>query len=563
MERAKSEVESVNLEEKGSTVVDAGRSASSALVNSRVLFVCALVFIALGSFAQGASLSVLFRRLATVSTVRFVFRRFYKLACAVVDGARAIQFGDALEDAGKRTRDLVRGAKVSASGTFEVLSAPFIKLHASLRKAFLRALEKFNADRRGMLLIPLVAAFVGWFTNWLAVQMIFYPVKFFGIPWLQYTEGSAYGFDILQPLGVLGWQGIVPAKAAQMSLTMVTMVTEKLVNVQEVFMLLNPSEISTLLLKEVPSMATSIVSTFDVPTWAAQLAERGVSALPSPTLGEISEVISSYLSGFVLLLQKQVDHVVDLKELVVTAMCTDRVVLVDLFRRCGAAELDFLVNSGLFFGFFLGVIQMVVWAFYDNPWFITVGGLIVGLATNWLALKCIFEPVEPMFVGPFKIQGLFLQRQQEVSGTFSDYLTSKVLKSSEIWDNMLNGLKGEDFDAMLREYTRTFVIDEAARRGMVVADVDTHLIDEVAQRVVDALPEHIFVLHDYTDATLNLQQLIREKMKLMTPQEFERVLHPIFEQDEMTLIISGAVLGAVAGYIQQIYSVKSEPREQP
>ena len=49
---------------------------------------------------------------------------------------------------------------------------------------------------------------------------------------------------------------------------------------------------------------------------------------------------------------------------------------------------------------------------------------------------------------------------------------------------------------------------------------------------------------------------MRERMKMMTPQEFERVLHPIFEQDELTLIISGAVLGAIAGYLQQIGTVK-------
>jgi hypothetical protein len=29
-----------------------------------------------------------------------------------------------------------------------------------------------------------------------------------------------YGFNILNPLGWVGWQGIVPAKAAQMAYTM-------------------------------------------------------------------------------------------------------------------------------------------------------------------------------------------------------------------------------------------------------------------------------------------------------------------------------------------------------
>jgi uncharacterized membrane protein YheB (UPF0754 family) len=427
-------------------------------------------------------------------------------------------------------------------------------------KAVSRAVEKFNADRKGMLLIPLVAAFVGWFTNWLAVKMIFYPINFLGIPLFQYVEGSVYGFDILQPLGILGWQGIVPAKAAQMSLTMVTMVTEKLVNVQAVFMLLDPTAVSSLLLTEVPNMASKIASEM-IPDWSLKLAESVLPALPTPTLGEVSGIVSNYLSGFVTLLQQQVDHVIDLKELVVTAMCTDRVVLVDLFRRCGAAELDFLVNSGLFFGFLLGVIQMVVWAFYDNPWSITIGGMVVGLLTNWLALKCIFEPVEPVFVGPFKIQGLFLQRQHEVSGTFSDYLTEKVLKSENIWRNMLNGEKGPEFNAMLEEYTKKFVVEEAATRGMSVSDLDISLIDDVCRKVVEKLPEHVHVLHEYTDATLGLKELMRERMKLMTPQEFERVLHPIFEQDELTLIISGAVLGAAAGYIQQIYSVKKDDED--
>ena len=172
------------------------------------------------------------------------------------------------------------------------------KLSAVLsNKVIARAVDKFNADRKGMLLIPLVAAFVGWFTNWLAVKMIFYPINFLGIPLFQYVEGSVYGFDILQPLGILGWQGIVPAKAAQMSLTMVTMVTEKLVNVQAVFMLLDPTAVSSLLLTEVPNMASKIASEM-IPDWSLKLAESAVPALPTPTLGEVGGVVSTYFIWF-------------------------------------------------------------------------------------------------------------------------------------------------------------------------------------------------------------------------------------------------------------------------
>eukprot|EP00957_Ditylum_brightwellii_P045790 3473732-Ditylum_brightwellii.AAC.1 len=43
-------------------------------------------------------------------------------------------------------------------------------------------------------------------------------------------------------------------------------------------------------------------------------------------------------------------------------------------------------------------------------------------------------------------------------------------------------------------------------------------------------------------------------MEAMTSRQFERVLHPIFEEDELTLILSGAALGFIAGFIQQCIS---------
>ena len=42
----------------------------------------------------------------------------------------------------------------------------------------LSAIHKFKSRPSAYLLIPVIAAFVGWFTNYLAVQMIFYPIKF-------------------------------------------------------------------------------------------------------------------------------------------------------------------------------------------------------------------------------------------------------------------------------------------------------------------------------------------------------------------------------------------------
>jgi hypothetical protein len=66
-------------------------------------------------------------------------------------------------------------------------------------------------------------------------------------------------------------------------------------------------------------------------------------------------------------------------------------------------ELDFLVNSGMGFGFLLGILQMVQHMLYPKNWMLPVGGAIVGGLTNLIALKFIFWPVNPVFIGPFKM----------------------------------------------------------------------------------------------------------------------------------------------------------------
>ena len=57
-------------------------------------------------------------------------------------------------------------------------------------------------------------------------------------------------------------------------------------------------------------------------------------------------------------------------------------------------------------------------------------------------------------------------------------------------------------------------------------------------------------LHSYTDSALALRHTLVSKMKKMTPAQFENVLHPVFQEDEMTLILAGGVLGLLAGLMQ-------------
>jgi len=55
---------------------------------------------------------------------------------------------------------------------------------------------------------------------------------------------------------------------------------------------------------------------------------------------------------------------------------------------------------------------------------------------------------------------------------------------------------------------------------------------------------------EYTGDALRLKDTMEEALMALPPDEFEAVLHPVFEEDEIKLILLGSALGALAGLFQ-------------
>jgi uncharacterized membrane protein YheB (UPF0754 family) len=144
---------------------------------------------------------------------------------------------------------------------------------------------------------------------------------------------------------------------------LVRIVTEKLLSLQEAFSRLEPSELSPML---VPAVSESI---------REECGEVWFRIL--------QPVLPILLTEILKRMQDDIDSVLNLREVVLSAFLRDKVVLVDLFQKVGRVELEFLVNSGFGFGFGLGLFQMAAWAVTPQRWTLPVAGALVGYVTNW------------------------------------------------------------------------------------------------------------------------------------------------------------------------------------
>ena len=66
------------------------------------------------------------------------------------------------------------------------------------------------------------------------------------------------------------------------------------------------------------------------------------------------------------------------------------------------------------------------------------------------------------------------------------------------------------------------------------------------------MPGLMAVREKYTAEALDVENTMREKMQQLTPDQFERLIRPAFEQDEWILIIVGALLGLGVGIFQLV-----------
>lgn len=395
------------------------------------------------------------------------------------------------------------------------------------------------------ILMPFMSGIVGWGTNVLALEMTFRPIEYFGVQWFRIKE---------QPWGLFGWQGIIPTKVRKMASICAELMTTKLFDIKEIFGRLEPERFYESMEDGLMIMIDEILN--DV---ANEYMPKAWNYMPDSVKNEAvltaHRACPEFLTAFIADMQANIHQVLDIKEMCVTACVNNKKIVNRIFQECGEKEFIFIRRSGFYFGFLFGCVQAALWLIYDGDWLLPVCGFIVGWFTNYLALKIIFRPLRPTGIGPFKVQGIFLRRQHEVSEVFSRITCVELLGTEQIWDAILTGPNRKKFQMLLRNHSLIFtekLIGGLRPLALTVMGTEKFALmkEDIATKVILKLPDIIGMSYDYTTEALDLENTIRTTMQKLSPEEFEGVLHPAFEEDEMTLIMVGGFLGMMVGIIQ-------------
>lgn len=387
-----------------------------------------------------------------------------------------------------------------------------------------------------IVVIPVVAAFIGFITNWAAVRMLFVPERFVGV-WK------------------IGWQGVIHAKGDAFAVEVANTVGD-VVTPSELVDRLDPAALETLLAdavdEELPEMLREAVESLAPGVWD-DMAPVARETILEQVRGEIRSLASELFDD----LRTESDDLLDLQSLVHEMLAGDNTSrLARLVQEIGEKELRAIIAFGGVFGFIIGCVQAVAFGLFDRWWIMPIVGGLVGLGTNWLALQMIFRPLEPTrYLGLATYQGMFPARQASIARDYGIVAAREILTPQNLIRIMVDGPGGARIAALVEQKANervekirpmlSMVANESVSDGQI-EEVKAAMIDRMGQRASEMQP----VLEEYLSEHLGTADLVESNLASMPPRDFERLLRGVFEQDEWILIALGGALGTVVGLLQ-------------
>jgi len=192
-----------------------------------------------------------------------------------------------------------------------------------------------------LILIPLISAFIGWFTNWVAIKMLFHP---------------------REPRKILGitFQGIFPKRQQQFAEKLGRLVSAELLSFQDIESKItdkkNISKVMPVIEGHIDDFLRKTLSE-EFPMLSMFIGDKTISNLKSIFMRRLEEIFPSTLQAYMGNLKQELD----LEKIVVEKVAgfsSDK--LEAILYQIMAREFRFVELIGAVLGFVIGLIQILI-----------------------------------------------------------------------------------------------------------------------------------------------------------------------------------------------------------
>ena len=295
--------------------------------------------------------------------------------------------------------------------------------------------------------IPIFSGVTGYVINWTGVWMLYRPIEFTGVR-VPGLAGVARRLPrkIRQIPGVmhggLGWQGIIPSRAAKMGSIAVDKQIGQVGSPAEFYERFGPDRIGEHILARSDQDLRDLVERTlerEHPELWHQLSPRSRETLYARVRDQLPDIVSEVTEQ----IGAHIDELLDVKHMVISRLVADRGLTNKLFHEVGRREFRFIIRFGFFFGFLCGIPTIFLIEAFPEWWLLPLVESVIGYATNWLGIWMIYEPLEPRKLGRFRLQGLFPRRQHDAAEAYGEVIAQDIITLENIGQELMHGPRSD------------------------------------------------------------------------------------------------------------------------
>lgn len=179
----------------------------------------------------------------------------------------------------------------------------------------------------------------------------------------------------------------------------------------------------------------------------------------------------------------------------------------------------------------------------------------IGWFTNWVAIKMLFHPKEPINILGMKIQGIFPKRQQQFAQKLGVLVATELIHFDEIAAKLKDPEQLQALNPTIEAHIDTFLRVRLKEKIPVVA---MFIGDNTINKLKDGMMDEINVLlpdviDRYTQGLgekIDIEQMVTEKVAAFSSDKLEGILNSIMKKEFRFVEILGGVLGFIIGLLQ-------------
>ena len=192
-----------------------------------------------------------------------------------------------------------------------------------------------------------------------------------------------------------------------------------------------------------------------------------------------------------------------------------------------------------------------------NYWLLLIPVIsgFIGWITNWVAIKMLFHPRNPINILGIQVQGIFPKRQQQFAEKLGRLVSNELLSFSDI-EEKIN--KPENLQKILPQVETHIDHFLRVKLGESMPMISMFIGDKTIDKLKGIFMEELEILFpkmmkEYSATLknqLDLEQIVTDKVKAFPSDKLEDILYQVMAKEFRFVELLGAVLGFLIGILQ-------------